>query len=155
MATINHPTSGTRRGSTPPERAPFGSEAGDYAQPGSDAVVGQEQQSLTIKVRPDNDWVVVALVGEIDVTTAPRVRSAIRGLLLIGLVRIVVDLDAVTFLGATGMEALITATNEVAHEGGTLELTHHPRLMRLLKLTGETRRVNLIHGATHAASGLR
>jgi anti-sigma B factor antagonist len=85
---------------------------------------------------------VVVLTGEIDVSTAGQLRSTIGELLDQGRHHLLVDLEGVTFVDAAGMGALIDATRHVAHIDGSLHLTYNPRLMQLLRLTGETHRVN-------------
>jgi RNA polymerase sigma-70 factor (ECF subfamily) len=96
-----------------------------------------------VSVRPEADSDVVVLVGELDFATAPELTSTIDELVLTGHHRIVVDLDAVTFVDTAAIDAVITATCAVALAGGTLRLTHHPRLMALLEHTRETHRVEV------------
>lgn len=99
--------------------------------------------ALHVQVRPQDGRDVVVLAGELDLATTPKLRSTIGELLLAGRNCVVVDLDAVTFVDAAAMAALVTATSAVALSGGTLHLTHNLRLMLLLQLTFETHRVNV------------
>lgn len=121
---------------------------GVAAEPGGENGGG----SLLISVRPEGDHVVIALVGEIDISATRRLRYTVRELVRLGLVRIVVDLGGVVFVDAAGIGALIDATSDVARAGGKLEVTHHPRLMMLLEITRETDRVNVGHDRTHVAA---
>ncbi len=98
---------------------------------------------LQISIRPGDDCDVVALAGEIDIASAPQVRSALQRLLAEGRQEIVVDLDEVSFLDASALSALIEATEAVSELGGRLHVTPHPRLMQLLTVTGEAHRVNV------------
>ncbi len=116
-------------------------------RPGRSLAVADRQEQpripLHISVVPADDGDVVVLVGEVDIATAPRLRSTIDQLLNAGRNRIIVDLAAVTFLDAAAIDALITATCAAALAGGKLHITHHPGFMRLLKFTCETHRVNV------------
>lgn len=98
---------------------------------------------LRITVRPGSDRDVVALAGEIDIATAPQLRYTIHRRLTEDHTRILLDLDAVTFLDGAALGALITATREVAQAHGTLQVTRNTRCMRLLAITGETHRLNI------------
>lgn len=109
----------------------------------AEAAAGRVGASLHISVRREAKGDVVLLAGELDIATAPQLRSAINGLLQAGRNRIVVDLDAVTFLDAAAIDAVITATSAVALSGGALRVTHDPDFMRLLQLTLETHRVDV------------
>jgi len=99
--------------------------------------------SLRISVRPGDGPDVVELAGEVDLATAPLLRSTIRRLLTDGRNHITVDLDGVTFLDSAALSVLINATSDVSQAGGTLHVKHHPRCLLLLKITGETHRVNV------------
>jgi anti-sigma B factor antagonist len=80
----------------------------------------------------------VALVGELDLATAPAISRTVRHLLAAGHRHIVVDLGAVTFMDGTTVGVLVAAHREVTTSGGSLELTVHPLSARLLRLTGTT-----------------
>jgi anti-sigma B factor antagonist len=73
--------------------------------------------SVTADERPDA--VVLAVRGEVDGLTAPRLRDAIRAAFprLDGRV-LVVDLTAVDFLGSPGLHALTASAREAAGRGG-------------------------------------
>lgn len=112
----------------------------------SDHLGGAGGDPLHISVRPGNDRDVVALAGEIDIATAPQLASTIHRLLTEGRNNILVDLDAVTFFDGAAIGALITATFDVAHAGGSLWVTHNARCVRLLGITGEAHRLIITDG---------
>ena len=101
---------------------------------------------LRISVRQSDYIDVVALAGEMDIATAPRLASTIHRLLTEGRTDILIDLDAVTFIDGAAIRALITATCDVALAGGTLWVTHNARCLRLLKITDEAHRLNITEG---------
>jgi len=78
----------------------------------------------------------VAVAGEVDADTAPRMKAE-----LLDAVRhhrlVTVDLSAVTFMDSQGLAALIRARKEAESCGGTLHLDAVPaRILKLLQLTG-------------------
>lgn len=90
---------------------------------------------LTATPRSD-DIVVVAVEGELDILTAPELRSEVTGRIpTVSL--IVLDLDGVQFLGTSGLAALIEI-REDAHRAGTelrLACTER-RVLRPLGIAG-------------------
>ena len=60
-----------------------------------------------VNVAPVGAWTVVAVAGEIDVATAPRLRKEAIAIVGEGHLRIVLDLEAVDFLDSTGLGVLI------------------------------------------------
>ncbi len=84
--------------------------------------------------RPDG--VCVAVTGEVDAYTAPKLRAE-----LLAAVRehpvVTVDLSAVTFMDSQGLTALITARQQAEQRGTSLVLDGvPPRVLKLLQLTG-------------------
>ena len=101
---------------------------------------------LRITVRRGADRDVVALAGEVDVATAPEIASTIHRLLSGGRTDILIDQGAVTYMDGAALRALITATFDAAHAGGSLWVTENTLCSRLLAITGETHRLNITAG---------
>jgi anti-anti-sigma factor len=59
--------------------------------------------------RPESGHAVLEVAGEIDMATAPQLANALAGLLHQDDRVIVVDLSAVSFLGSSGLAALVYA----------------------------------------------
>jgi anti-anti-sigma factor len=81
----------------------------------------------------------VAVVGEVDLATAPSLRTALLGLLTDKdrPTALVVDLDAVTFLDCAGLSALVAVRNVAVDTGRPMRLTNpRPIVRRVLDLTG-------------------
>jgi anti-sigma B factor antagonist len=55
----------------------------------------------------DDDTVVLSLTGELEFTTADRLRGVAKAMLAHGVSRIIVDLERVTFIDSAGMAALV------------------------------------------------
>ncbi|HLM18346.1 MAG TPA: STAS domain-containing protein [Acidimicrobiia bacterium] len=88
---------------------------------------------LTLRVERNGHGPVVHAAGEIDLATAPELRTCLKG--LDGLV--VVDLRDVVFLDSAGIGVLIGARNRLAEDRGDLAL-HNPNdvVSRTLKAVG-------------------
>lgn len=78
----------------------------------------------------------LCLAGEIDVATAPVLVAAVEDAIADGCRSVTVDLDAVTFMDAAGVGALVHAQKEMTGQGGELVLVcNSPTPRRLLHLT--------------------
>lgn len=77
---------------------------------------------LTTSVLHDDGVALLALAGELDLATCPRLDVAVEGVLADGLTCVLVDLDALTFCDSTGLGALVRASRRVTTAGGSLVL---------------------------------
>ena len=104
-----------------------------------------EEPSLGIAVdetRPP--YTVVAVTGEIDVSTSPHLRDMILELLEHQRRRLVIDLDGIDFLDSTGLGILVGASKRLRAVGGTLTLVcSQPRILRTFKVTNLERVFNV------------
>ncbi len=66
--------------------------------------------------------VVVALSGDVDVFSVPRLRSALRE--HIGVVDVVLDLAGVAFCDSSALRVFVDAQRRAAAGGRTLEIAH-------------------------------
>jgi anti-sigma B factor antagonist len=79
----------------------------------------------------------VALVGEVDVSTADAIRGAAGLALSEGGDRLVLDLRQVTFMDSQGISALVDAHRTLDRHGMRLVVADPPvRVVKLLALTG-------------------
>jgi anti-sigma B factor antagonist len=80
--------------------------------------------------------VCVAVAGEVDIESAPRLRAALESAVVPG-ITIVADLGGVTFMDSSGLSVLIAAHQKARSVGATLALRTVPaRVLALLKITG-------------------
>ena len=95
--------------------------------------------TLTADVAP-GDAVVVALGGDLDIASVPAVRERLLGLLRPGGSRLVVDMSAVRYADASGLEALVSTRRRAVLLGGTLRLAAlQPEVARVLIASGLSR----------------
>jgi len=106
---------------------------------------------LTLATREVDGTTVVAVGGEIDVYTAPKLRDRITDLVAEGVYDIVIDLEAVEFLDSTGLGVLVGGLKKVrAHEGSLRLVCTQERLLKIFKITG-LGKVFSIHESPEAA----
>ncbi|MER5795503.1 STAS domain-containing protein [Streptomyces sp. NPDC001980] len=92
---------------------------------------------LNVYRRDRDTRALITLVGEIDLATAPQVSEALAECLSDGIRSIDVDLTAVTFCDASGLNAFLTAFRLVTDAGTALRLHYPSRAMaRVIEITG-------------------
>ncbi|MGI8710473.1 MAG: STAS domain-containing protein [Acidimicrobiales bacterium] len=92
---------------------------------------------IRLDVSERDGWSVLAVGGEVDVATAPRLRQQLIALVNDGHHRIVVDLDAVDFIDSTGLGVLIGALKRVrTHDGDMALVCTDPRVLKVFEITG-------------------
>ena len=74
--------------------------------------------SLTTSVLHDDGIAIIAVAGELDLAVAGDLDAVLTGVLEDGLLRVIVDLDALRFCDSTGLGALIRASRRVQEVGG-------------------------------------
>ena len=92
---------------------------------------------LTLSTHEADGTTVVAVGGEIDVYTAPRLRDKFTELVAAGSYDIIVDMQNVEFLDSTGLGVLVGALKKVRQHDGSLELVcTQERLLKIFRITG-------------------
>jgi anti-sigma B factor antagonist len=91
----------------------------------------------TINVESRGDWTLVAIGGEVDVASAPRLRECLVDLIAGGATQVVLDLDEVDFLDSTGLGVIVGALKRVRGQGGDLRVVcSTTRIRKVFELTG-------------------
>lgn len=99
---------------------------------------GKEIMELTFEI---NEQVtggvpVVAVVGEIDVATAPTLAEHLGVHEEAGIAAVVVDLLGVSFLDSTALGVLVGSFKRLRESGGTLKLViAEPRILKVFEIT--------------------
>ncbi len=94
---------------------------------------------LDLDVSEKNGMAVLAVKGEVDVYTAPRLREKLVELVTQGKHRIVVDLEGVEFLDSTGLGVLVGGLKRVrSHDGDLALVCTQRRILKVLEITGLT-----------------
>ena len=92
---------------------------------------------LDIRVTRDDGSCVVALEGEVDVYTAPRLKDALVEAIADGCANVVVDLDKVAFIDSSGLGVLVGALRRAKERGGTVRLVcTREGILKIFRITG-------------------
>ena len=85
-------------------------------------------------------YTVLAVKGEVDVYTAPRLGEKLVELVSQGKHRLVVDLESVDFLDSTGLGVLVGGLKRVRSHDGDLRLVcTQARIIKVFEITGLTK----------------
>ncbi|RNL83326.1 STAS domain-containing protein [Halostreptopolyspora alba] len=107
---------------------------------------------LKISSQSHADCVTVTVRGEIDLYTAPQLRSEFVHALDDGAHRLIVDMSRVEFCDSTGLNVLLSAMKRSREKGGDLILVApNSAVTKLLEVTGLDS-VFTIHESTEALS---
>ncbi|HVT67700.1 MAG TPA: STAS domain-containing protein [Trebonia sp.] len=95
--------------------------------------------TLTVVTAP-GDAVIVALDGDLDIAAVPAVRERLLSLLGPGASRLVIDMSAVRYADASGLDVLVGTRRRAILLGGTLHLAAvQPEVARVMMVTGLSR----------------
>lgn len=91
---------------------------------------------LVVQVDEQGGWAVARVSGDIDLTTAPRLRERLVQIVVGGQPRVVLDLQAVDFVDSTGLGVIVGVLKRTRGQGGDLRLVStRSRLRKILELT--------------------
>jgi anti-sigma B factor antagonist len=108
---------------------------------------------LGLEVTDRGSWAVLAVAGEVDVATVPRLREQLHSLVAQGRHHIVVDLEGVDFLDSTGLGVLVGALKRVRTNGGELALVcTQSRIRKVFEVTGLTKVFSLYDSVDEAVA---
>ncbi|WP_109507877.1 anti-sigma factor antagonist [Nocardioides speluncae] len=109
---------------------------------------------LTLATREIDGATIVAVGGEIDVYTAPKLRDRITELVASGVYDIVVDMERVEFLDSTGLGVLVGGLKKVrAHDGSLQLICNQERLLKIFRITGLAKVFTIHESADQLAAG--
>ncbi|HEX4541476.1 MAG TPA: STAS domain-containing protein [Acidimicrobiales bacterium] len=107
---------------------------------------------LGFEVDQRGNYAVLAVRGEVDVYTAPRLRERLIELVSQGSHQVVVDLEGVDFLDSTGLGVLVGGLKRLrSHDGDMILVCTQPRILKVFEITGLTK-VFSIHDTVESAT---
>lgn len=107
--------------------------------------------SLTTEVVYRNGLPIVHATGEVDLATAPLLRTVLASLVSDGRPSIVLDLGHVSYLDASGLNVLVGIRRELIPHGGTLKLINPGRsVARVIRMIGLDAHLPIFHSVDQA-----
>lgn len=92
--------------------------------------------AMTVSTRNDPGYSIVAVSGDVDISTSPDLRAALAAVLAAGARAIVVDMSRVRFIDSTGLGVLVGTYTAVRNAGGRLALVNnHAAVLKVLSIT--------------------
>lgn len=91
---------------------------------------------LEVRTGWDGPFGTVTVVGEVDVASARAIAAPLADAIDESPRGVVLDLMAVTFFGASGINTVLTATRQAAARGVRFVVACTPRITRVFDLTG-------------------
>lgn len=102
----------------------------------SDPFVGLRAHGLKVRTRRRGGATVVAVRGEIDISTVPELAGRLDALRPADLRELIVDLGGVDHLAADGLRTLVRLRQRVRDHGGSLRLVcGGPKVRRVFQVT--------------------
>jgi anti-sigma B factor antagonist len=96
-------------------------------------------EDVAITERRDGDRAVITVKGEIDVASAPALRTQLHAVCVEGVSAVVLDLREVTFLDSSALGVLVGALRRCREVGNDFKLViTSPRLLKIFEITGLT-----------------
>ena len=116
-----------------------GAEIGVLTLHAGDQDSSDARPTLAIGIRAEGDTLLVQVVGELDLASAPRLASCLRDL-RDRAATVAVDLAGVTFIDLSGLRVLLDAQRAAHIDGGQLRIAAPGRsYARLLQTTHRMR----------------
>jgi anti-sigma B factor antagonist len=107
---------------------------------------------LTLNVYSETPgFTVIAVSGEIDVYTAPKLREKLISLAESGSSHLIVDMEGVEFLDSTGLGVLVGGLKRVRANEGWIDLVcTQGRILRIFRITGLNKVFNIYETVSDA-----
>lgn len=110
---------------------------------------------LRIEVEEREKAAVVKLDGEVDVYTAPRLKSRLIDLVDQGKYNIVVNLEGVDFMDSSGLGVLVGGLKRVRSHEGTISLVcTQENILKIFRITGLVKVFPIFESAEEALESL-
>jgi anti-anti-sigma factor len=118
-----------------------------------DTLAPSVNAEFQVEVRREGSAAVIAISGELDLASGPRLEVELAALDA-GVRLVVVDLRNLEFMDSTGLSIIVRAHQRLAEQDCELSLVRgSPQVQRLLDLTGVAERVRLVEAPEELLSG--
>lgn len=94
---------------------------------------------MEIKSEKHGPVTVVAVAGNLDASTAPKLNDYFNNALESGAIKIVVDLTELSYTSSAGLRVLLNTTKDARKKGGDLRIASvQPAVTKVFELSGFT-----------------
>lgn len=108
---------------------------------------------LDLEVTTTPEMVVVALVGELDISSAPRVEKELGIVEAAAPATIVLDLSQLEFMDSTGLRIVVSGDARARQRGGRFVVVRGPEpVQRIFRITRLDDRLDLVGGLDEVGS---
>jgi anti-sigma B factor antagonist len=109
---------------------------------------------LSVRVDDVEGWAVARVTGDVDISTAPRLRERLVSLVSEGRTQIVLDLEEVDLLDSTGLGVIVGMLKRARTMGGDLRLVAtRPAIRKVFEITALDRTMPLADSVEEAVRG--
>jgi anti-sigma B factor antagonist len=110
--------------------------------------------ALSVQISELDGWALARVDGDVDISTAPRLREHLIGVITGGQPRIVLDLDGVGFLDSTGLGVIVGVLKRARTLGGDVRLCcTQPGVRKVFEITALDRTMPLADSPAAALDG--
>jgi len=114
-----------------------GSVCGMQAETHSEALLWALMIGPGFSYSEQEGWSILRVNGELDMSTAPRLRQRIIAIVASGSEQLILDLDGVDFMDSTALGVLVGAVKRIRTNNGELRVVcTRENILKLFELTG-------------------
>ena len=99
----------------------------------------------------EKDVTVIAVSGEVDLNSSPKLRNEFHALLGAGVKKFVINFEGVSYIDSSGLATCIELVQELQANGGTLALVNLVKKIRNIFEVAKVDRLFVIHNTLDEA----
>ena len=108
---------------------------------------------IEIAHRTEGVWDILDVIGEVDLSTAPALRSRLDQVLSGGSRRLVVNLGGVAFMDSSGLSVLVAGMKGAREAGGEMAIAcSSEAILKIFAITGLDRLISIHPTVTEAVA---
>lgn len=110
---------------------------------------------LKIETEENDGAAIIRLQGEVDVYTAPKLKSTLIDLVDKGNFKVVVNLEQVDFMDSSGLGVLVGGLKRVrSHEGAIALVCTQENILKIFRITGLVKVFPIFEEESQAVEGI-